>query len=87
MDNKVKTNDDVTNTEKQNEVSQVEPEKIAKTKKGNSNNMLVKVGREAMKRHNLKAVYVTTDGQSFAQKSDANAHARNLENKEVITVK
>ena len=40
-----------------------------------------------MKRHGLKEVYMTSDGQVFAQKGNANSHARNLENKEVITVK
>ena len=51
------------------------------------NTILVKVAREAMKRHGLREVHVTSDGQVFAQKSNANAHAANLENKVVITVK
>lgn len=62
-------------------------EKTAKVKKATDNSILVKVGRAAMKRHGVKEVYVTSDGQAFAQKGNANAHARNLENKEVITVK
>ena len=68
------------------------PEKAVKakaedTQETQSNSVLVKVGRAAMKRHGVKEVYVTSDGQVFAQKGNANAHARNLENKEVITVK
>ncbi len=62
-------------------------EKTAKVKKAADNSILVKVGRAAMKRHGVKEVYVTSDGQAFAQKGNANAHARNLENKEVITIK
>lgn len=64
-----------------------EPKKATKTKKTADSSIIVKVGRDAMKRYNLKEVYVTSDGQTFAQKGNANAHARNLENKEVITVK
>ena len=62
-------------------------EKPAEVKKTTDNTIFVKVGRAAMKRHGLKEVYVTSDGQVFAQKGNANSHARNLENKEVITVK
>lgn len=61
--------------------------KAEDTQKTQSNSVLVNVGRAAMKRHGLKEVYVTSDGQVFAQKGNANSHARNLENKEVITVK
>lgn len=61
--------------------------KAEDTQETQSNSVLVKVGRAAMKRHGLKEVYVTSDGQAFAQKGNANSHARNLENKEVITVK
>lgn len=48
--------------------------------------IMEKVGREAMKQHGLSEVYVTSDGQAFAQKSDAMNHAANLKNQEVVTV-
>ena len=44
------------------------------------------VGVEACKRHGLEQVWVTSDGQAFAQENDAKAHAVNLESKETIKV-
>ena len=73
--------------EKKTKAEAPKKEKVAEEKKAADNSILVKVGRAAMKRHGLKEVYVTSDGQAFAQKGNANSHARNLENKEVITVK
>ena len=73
--------------EKKTKAEAPKKEKVAEEKKAADNSILVKVGRAAMKRHGVKEVYVTSDGQTFAQKGNANAHARNLENKEVITVK
>ena len=68
-----------------------ETKKTSKKKGGETqrseNTIHVKVGRVAMKRHGLSEVYVTSDGQAFAQKSDAQDHAENLEVKEVIVVK
>ena len=76
-----------TKEEKPAKVEATKEEKPAKEEKATDNTIFVKVGRAAMKRHGLKEVYVTSDGQAFAQKGNANSHARNLENKEVITVK
>ncbi len=73
--------------EKKAKAEATKEDKPAKVEKATDNTILVKVGRAAMKRHGLKEVYVTSDGQVFAQKGNANSHARNLENKEVITVK
>lgn len=70
-----------------NEKKATKVEKPTKVEKATDNTIFVKVGRASMKRHGLKEVYVTSDGQVFAQKGNANSHARNLENKEVITVK
>lgn len=36
------------------------------------------VGRAACKRHGLKAVWVTADGQSFKQENDARNHGKSL---------
>lgn len=44
------------------------------------------VGLEACRRHNLARVWVTSDGQAFAQEGDAKEHARNLPGKETIKV-
>ena len=55
-----------------------------KAKGGNS--ALKAVGLEACRRHNLAEVWVTSDGQAFAQEGDATAHARNLPSKETIKV-
>ena len=76
-----------TKAEATKEKKPAKEEKPAKVEKATDNTVFVKVGRAAMKRHGLKEVYVTSDGQAFAQKGNANSHARNLENKEVITVK
>ena len=44
------------------------------------------VGLEACKRHQLGRVWVTSDGQAFAQEGDAKEHARNLPSKETLKV-
>ena len=98
MDKKVEEQKSETSAESQKPEAEkaevkAEKQKEKKTKgKGGENQrpdntILVKVGREAMKRHGLKEVHVTSDGQVFAQTSNARAHAANLENKVVITVK
>ena len=78
---------EATKEEKPAKVEATKEEKPTKVEKATDNTIFVRVGRAAMKRHGLKEVYVTSDGQAFAQKGNANSHARNLENKEVITVK
>ncbi|MBR5899333.1 MAG: hypothetical protein IKZ14_07705 [Muribaculaceae bacterium] len=82
-----KTKAEATKEKKPAKAEATKEEKPAKVEKATDNTIFVKVGRAAMKRHGLKEVYVTSDGQTFAQKGNANSHARNLENKEVITVK
>lgn len=57
-------------------------EKPAKTGSG----ALIAVGKAACKRHNLPHVWVTNDGQAFANENDAKAHAKNLPNSETIKV-
>lgn len=49
-------------------------------------NALKAVGLEACRRHGLKTVWVTDDGQCFAQESDALSHGRNLQNHEPLKV-
>lgn len=39
---------------------------------------LKSVGKSACKRHGLKAVWVTSDGQCFAQENDARHHGKSL---------
>lgn len=57
-------------------------EKLAKTGSG----ALTAVGKAACKRHKLPHVWVTNDGQAFANENDAKAHAKNLPNSETIKV-
>ena len=57
-------------------------EKPAKTGSG----VLTAVGKAACKRHKLPQVWVTNDGQAFANENDAKAHAKNLPNSETIKV-
>ncbi|MCF0219080.1 MAG: hypothetical protein HUK14_04785 [Muribaculaceae bacterium] len=52
----------------------------------NGESVLHAVGASACKRHGLAQVWVTSDGQAFAQESDAKAHAANLKSKETIKV-
>lgn len=47
---------------------------------------LKSVGLAACKRHGLKQVWVASDGQAFAQESDAKAHAANLQSKDIIKI-
>ncbi len=47
---------------------------------------LTAVGKAACKRHKLPQVWVTNDGQAFANENDAKAHAKNLPNSETIKV-
>lgn len=62
--------------------------KEAKTKaEPKTGGTLESVGRDACKRHGLAEVWVTADGQSFAQQGDAKAHAANLNNKQILNVK
>lgn len=56
----------------------------AKTEGGAS--ALKAVGQAACKRHGLGQVWVTSDGQVFAQEGDATAHGRNLTDKTIIKV-
>ncbi|MCH5214987.1 MAG: hypothetical protein J1E97_07315 [Muribaculaceae bacterium] len=60
--------------------------KTTKGKKPAPNNALKSVGLAACKRHKLDHVWVTTDGQTFPNESDAKNHARNLSNNELLKV-
>lgn len=44
------------------------------------------IGLAACRRHGLKAVWVTDDGQCFDQENNARAHGKNLENPEPLKV-
>ena len=44
------------------------------------------IGLAACKRHGLKAVWVTDDGQCFDQENNARAHGKNLDNPEPLKV-
>lgn len=58
----------------------------AKEKSDNTDKRLKAAGKEAIKRHGLKTVWVTTDGQAFPQQGDARAHAKELGNDKLIKV-
>lgn len=47
-----------------------------------------KVGREILAQNKtLNQVYVTTDGIAFAERNDAQNHARTLQNREVFNIR
>ena len=60
----------------------------AEAEKRNENvNILEKVGKAAIKEHDLKQVYVANDGTVFRTESDAKNYAANLKIKTILTVK
>lgn len=62
-----------------------EPTKGGDTETGN--HTLAKIGREALVRNpQMHTVFVTGDGVVFSSRSDAENHARTLENKSIETV-
>lgn len=63
-----------------------QPKAEAKPKAG-TGGTLKSVGLDACKRHGIAEVWVTADGQSFAQEGDAKAHAANLNDKQTLNVK
>lgn len=48
--------------------------------------VLGKAGKAAIARHGFKEVFVTSDGQAFPLRSDAQHHAADLVGKEIIKV-
>lgn len=50
------------------------------------NSVLEKAGKAAIVRHGFKEVFVTSDGQAFPLRSDAQHHAADLTSKEIIKV-
>ena len=48
--------------------------------------VLEKAGKTAIARHGLKEVFVTSDGQAFPLRADAQHHAADLADKEIIKV-
>lgn len=48
--------------------------------------VLEKAGKAAIARHGFKEVFVTSDGQAFPLRSDAQHHAADLTSKEIIKV-
>lgn len=48
--------------------------------------VLEKAGKAAIARHGFKEVFVTSDGQAFPLRSDAQHHASDLAGKEIIKV-
>lgn len=48
--------------------------------------VLEKAGKAAIARHGFKEVFVTSDGQAFPLRSDAQHHAADLAGKEIIKV-
>jgi hypothetical protein len=52
--------------------------KTARAKAKEAVSALEATGRAACRRHGLKCVWVTEDGQCFDQESNARAHAKNL---------
>jgi len=57
-----------------------------KTPAGATTGALKAIGLAACKRHGLKAVWVTDDGQCFDQENNARAHGKNLDNSEPLKV-
>lgn len=53
---------------------------------GKPSGALKSVGLDACRRHGVREVWVTADGQSFAQQGDAKAHAANLNDKQTLKV-
>lgn len=53
---------------------------------GKPSGALKSVGLDACMRHGVREVWVTADGQSFAQQCDAKAHAANLNDKQTLKV-
>lgn len=64
-----------------------QPAKKNKPAAKKSTNILVSVGKAAIKEHGLSVVYVTSDGVVFKNESDAKNHALNLSNSGILTVK
>lgn len=70
------------------------PEKADKGKEGKKQkpaaksaaSILENVGKAAIARHGFKEVFVTSDGQAFPLRSDAQHHAADLTGKEIIKV-
>lgn len=58
----------------------------AKSDKPAHGNVLHSAGLDACKRHGIAEVWVTADGQSFGQESDAKAHSANLNDKQNLNV-
>jgi len=75
-----------TKGKKVSEAEAVERLKAARAKAKEANGALRAVGLDACKRHGLKCVWVTDDGQCFDQESNARAHGKNLENSEPLKV-
>lgn len=88
----------VTSTEEKAAAAAPAPEKADKKaetkatatkeeKKPNSAaSVLEKAGKAAIARHGFKEVFVTSDGQAFPLRSDAQHHAADLAGKEIIKV-
>ena len=55
--------------------------------KADTGGALKSVGLDACKRHSIAEVWVSADGQSFAQENNAKAHAANLSDKQILNVK
>lgn len=55
--------------------------------KNQTDTMLTKIGKTAIKEHKLTQAFVTRDGVAFAQLNDARNHAANLSDDRIVTVK
>lgn len=53
----------------------------------NKNNVLEKVGKTAIKEHELPQVFVTSDGTVFKTENDAKNYAVNLKDKSILNIK
>lgn len=72
--------------EKEQPASKVGKIEKAPEKRPAKSGALTAVGKAACKRHKLPQVWVTNDGQAFANENDAKAHAKNLPNSETVKV-
>lgn len=66
--------------------AEAKPKAKAKPEGDTGESALKAVGLKACKRHMLAQVWVTSDGQAFAQEGDAKEHARNLGDKVILKV-
>ncbi len=82
-----KETNNINATEAAAEVKAESKTKSKAKKESKGGGALKATGLAACKRHGLAEVWVTTDGQSFGNASDAKSHAANLSDTTILNVK